>query len=129
MAARMVLLLTRAKRHQSIRYVARLLKVTKGTIRKHHQKRQINAYKVKRQLIPTVQRAMRQKCCTKFRKTYRVADIPDLPLLDECYVTVQTNLNHQNRRAHGKDFSLMPDWKKFDELPKTALSSMVFAGI
>lgn len=102
MAARIVRLLTRVERHKSIRYVARVLKVTEEVLWKHLKKRRINTYqKEKLQLIPTVQRKVRRKCCMKFRKTYRVSDIMDLLSLDECYVTVQKHSYHQNDQAYG----------------------------
>lgn len=49
--------------------------------------------------------------------------------LDECYVTVKKHFSHQSERAYGEVFSLIPEWKKLRELPKTPLSAMVFAGI
>jgi len=130
MAARMIRLLTKAKHHHSIRAVARLLKVSHTTVKNHLRKRGINTWKkVKRQLIPESQRQVRRKCCMDFRKTYRIGDLPDLLFVDECYVTVKKHFNHQNERAYGKDFNLIPAWKKYREFPKSPLSAMVFGGV
>jgi len=64
-------------------------------------------------MIPKLQQEVRWKCCMAFRKTYRNSDFPDLLFLDECYVNVRKHFNHQNEMVYGKDFSVIPVWKRF----------------
>jgi transposase len=130
MAARMLGLLTTAKKHYSYRSVARLMNLDETTVRYHMKKKKINCYKkVKRNLVPKIQKESRRICSMKFRKTYRTCDIPFFLFVDECYITVKKHFNHQNERCYGKDFRLIRTWKKFREYPKTPLSAMVFAGV
>jgi len=130
MAARMNRLLTTGKTHQSFRSAAKLLEINESTVRYHAEKKGINCYKKrKRNLIPKTQKEMRRYCCMKFRKTYRKSDVADFLFVDECYVTVKKHFNVQNERCYGKSFDLIPDYKKFRELPKTPLSAMIFGAV
>ncbi|OQV20803.1 hypothetical protein BV898_05149 [Hypsibius exemplaris] len=130
MAARMLRLLTIARKHYSYRLVARMMDLDESTVRYHMNKKGIKGYKkVRRNLIPEAQKETRRICCMEFRKTIRRIDIPDFLFVDECYVTVKKHFNHQNERCYGKDFKLIRTWKKFRAFPKTPLSAMVFAGV
>jgi hypothetical protein len=65
----------------------------------------------------------------KLRKTFRVRNITNFVFSAECYVTVQKHFNYQNERCYGKNFELIPDWKKYREFPKTPLSAMIFGAV
>ncbi|OWA54009.1 hypothetical protein BV898_18432 [Hypsibius exemplaris] len=83
----------------------------------------------KRNLIPQAQKKIRKTCCCRFRKRYPRADLDCFLFADECYVTVQKFHNHQNNRCYGKSFDLIPDRKKFLQIPKTPLSAMIFGAV
>ena len=130
MAATILRRLTIAKTHHSIRSVARGFKLSEKSVRNLLKKKKQRCFKKrKRNLIPRVQQRCRKICCLRFQKRLRKFDIPNILFVDECYVTVQKSFNHQNERCYGKDFALIPDWKKFKQLPKTPLSAMVFGGV
>lgn len=130
MAAKMIRLLTVAKKHHSYNSVARLLELNESTVRYHMKKHKINCYKkVKRNLVPQTQQETRRFCCMNFRKTYRTSDIPKFLFVDESYIIVKKHFNHQNERCYGKNFRFVRTWKKFRQFPKTPLSAMIFAGV
>ena len=89
MAATIVRRLTPAKKHHSIRSVAKDMDLMPSTVLYHFKKKELKNFKKrKRDLISRTQQEVRQTCCTKFRKTYRKTDLPNFLFVDECYVTV-----------------------------------------
>ena len=113
MAAKMIRLLTIAKKHHSYSSVARLLELNESTVRHHMKKHKINCYKkVKRNLVPQTQQETKRFCCMNFRKTYRTSDIAKFLFVDECYITLKKHFNHQNERCYGKDFRFVSHMEK-----------------
>ena len=130
MAATIVRRLTVAKKHYSIRSIAKEFQLNEKSIRTFLEKKGIRCYKKqKRNLIPANQQEKRKICCGRLRRRFRETDIPNFLFVDECYVTVQKCFNHQHERCYGKFFEVIPRRKKFKEIPKTPLSAMIFGGV
>ena len=129
-AATMLRRLTIAKTHHSIRSVARALKLSEKSVRNLLKKEKQRCFKKrKRNLIPHVHQRCCKTYCLRFQQRPKNMSFPNILFGDECYVTVQKSFNHQNEQCYGKDFALIPDWRKFNQLPKTPLSAMVFEGV
>jgi ribosomal protein L31E len=72
MMRRTIRLLTIGKAHHSFRSVAKLLEITKNTVRHHMEDQEIKfSRKIKLNLISKAQQEVRRKCRMRLRKTFR----------------------------------------------------------